>query len=292
MTKTPALILAIVCLTAACTSKNQRTSPYPYTFEMRDSIWVEVFDSTITDETRYTQNNSIYEAEDQYLFDYAYIDEEGRRFKMQQNEGAGELEYEEQKRAWYFVPEDSLTEDRIEYIEMLVTPGLSPFDQWMPDYYQTVVLFNYLNASREQVYNGGTGVIENEKNVWSHPPRQFLFMILELNPFPFIQAPYEIGNTWGWSLLIGNSWDDQRWKTWEGNIRNDYQYEITGQETITTEAGSFDCYVVESKARSSLGETYLTSWFNEEAGFVKLEYVNIDGTEFELELIEIQKGDS
>jgi len=49
-----------------------------------------------------------------------------------------------------------------------------------------------------------SGTIENEGNVWIHPPRDNYFKIIELNPFPYIKAPYNIGAKWAWKLKIVN----------------------------------------------------------------------------------------
>ena len=122
-----------------------------------------------------------------------------------------------------------------------------------------------------------------------HPPRDRFFRILEINPFPFIQAPYEIGNTWDWSLKIGSSWGDKRWKVWENSIENVYQYEIIDKKNVTTKIGELECYVIEAVAKSEIGATYLTSYFNMDKGFVKLEYTNIDATKTVLELASLKK---
>jgi len=119
-----------------------------------------------------------------------------------------------------------------------------------------------------------------------HPPRDKYFRILELNPFPFIQAPYEIGNTWDWSLTIGSSWGDKRWKTWEGNITNTYQYEITDKRMIKTDMGKIECFEVQSTASSRIGSTQLVALFSPIYGFVSLDYTNIDSSRTLLELVE------
>jgi len=46
--------------------------------------------------------------------------------------------------------------------------------------------------------------------------------------------------------------------------------------------------VIDSKAKSNLGETELIAYFNEAFGFVKLEYTNIDGTKTYLELASVE----
>jgi hypothetical protein len=113
-------------------------------------------------------------------------------------------------------------------------------------------------------------------------------MILELNPFPFIQKPYQIGNKWKWNLRIGDHWSDERWKKWSGSIENKYDYEIIGQETINIKNENISCWVVSASASSVIGKTSLVLHFNETKGFVKLDYTNIDGSHVIMELVEIR----
>jgi len=129
-----------------------------------------------------------------------------------------------------------------------------------------------------------TGLIENSKNIWLHPPRLKLFSILELNPFPNVKFPLEIGKSWSWNLKIGGQWGDKRWKEWSGNIENKYQYKIVGKEIMKTGVGSLECYVIEGQAESELGITKLISYFNKKYGFVKLDYTNIDNSKLEINL--------
>jgi len=150
-----------------------------------------------------------------------------------------------------------------------------------PKYYQIGI--SYI-IEKNDVSPFITGLIENEKNIWLHPPREFLFRILELNPFPYIKYPFQIGHTWNWDLEIGGQWGDKRWKEWTGNITNKYQYKITDKKTISTAIGALECYVIESEAKSELGTTKLTSYFNEQFGFVKLDYTNIDSSTIEIDI--------
>lgn len=118
-----------------------------------------------------------------------------------------------------------------------------------------------------------------------HPPRDKYFRILELNPFPFIKAPCEVGNKWEWELEIGSFWGDERWRTWEGSITNTYRYEITAEKTVNTEFGELEVYEITATASSRLGETGLTALFNPKYGFIDLAYQNIDRSRTVLELI-------
>jgi len=129
-------------------------------------------------------------------------------------------------------------------------------------------------------------ILENENMVWIHPPRSYFFKILQINPYPYIKKPFKKGTKWTWELEIGSFWGDKRWKEWTGIITNVANYEIVGDTLLSTKLGKMKCYVVQSSAKSELGTTYLTSYFNQTFGFVKLDYTNIDGSKIILELIE------
>ena len=173
---------------------------------------------------------------------------------------------------------DSIDVNTILRIAISVQEGLEPMIFSNPDYDQTVIKYQYELKDRNAPFSSSSGVIENEDNIWMHPPRDQYFSILELNPFPFIKAPYKIGNEWNWSLRIGDGWSDERWKNWNGSIQNNYTYKITERKTLHTNFGEIDCWVIEGTAVSRIGETKLKAFFNSKYGFVKLNYINIDGS--------------
>ncbi|MCC6723329.1 MAG: hypothetical protein IT258_02375 [Saprospiraceae bacterium] len=133
-----------------------------------------------------------------------------------------------------------------------------------------------------------SGIIENKMNLWLHPPRSEMFQMLEIAPFPFIRFPLEVGTTWTDSLGIGDHYSDHRWAKWEGSIVNQTQRKITGKDIVSTAFGKLLCYVVKSWSTNSLGTTSLASYFNEQYGFVRLEYGNIDGSELIANLVKVK----
>ncbi|GGE30951.1 hypothetical protein [Psychroflexus planctonicus] len=238
-----------------------------------ESITVESFDSTVVDINKYNHNNIVYKVGAEFVYEYQHITKENKiqYFKKAPNDS----------RIWHFVDSDSIDTSTIKTVKISVADG-NPMSNHIPDYNQTCVKYSF----DDEITNSMSGVIENEANVWIHPPRSNYFKILELNPFPYIKAPYEIGNEWDWSLQIGDSWADARWKMWEGSIENKCKYEIIDKIKLETKLGEFACYVIKSTAKSRIGQTELTAFFNEKFGFVKLNYTNIDGTKTNLELIE------
>ena len=178
---------------------------------------------------------------------------------------------------------ESKNNETIKEVILRASSG-NPFEKDIPEYNQTSISYQFMQNNGEIFTMEVTGAIENEKNVWIHPPRSSFFEILELNPFPYIKEPLKIGNKWNWKLKIGDHWSDKRWLEWKGGIENIYEYEIIDKKNIETKLGILKCFVIKSKAKSRIGETQLLSYFNENYGFVKLDYNNIDGTKTILEL--------
>lgn len=210
-----------------------------------------------------------YKRGSEITFSYKYTDRNGKQQYFVINKG----------NSWDFTDASNTSDNVIRDFKLKILDRNMNFND--PKYYQVGI--SYI-IEKNDVNPYITGLIENEKNIWLHPPREFLFRILELNPFPYIKYPFKIGHTWNWDLEIGGQWGDKRWKEWTGNIVNKYQYKITDKKTIKTALGSMECYVIESEAKSELGTTKLTSYFNEQFGFVKLDYTNIDNSTIEIDI--------
>ena len=249
-----------------------------------DGITVEKFDSTNVDENRYTQNNTIYKVGRKFTFSYIYLDTAGVEFLMTQGNLNKQNTYD-----WTFEKKDKQNPNSVSKIILSVNSGLKPFIQQIPDYNQTVIGYDFKLLNGEFLkLNEQTGLIENVKNIWMHPPRTEFFKILEVNPFPYVKQPLLIGTKWTWKLKFGSYWADKRWLLWKGLNENVYNYEITDKVMMESKVGNIECYVISSNAKSNLGETKLTSYFNSQFGFVKLDYSNIDGSKT---IIELEKVD-
>lgn len=253
-------------------------------YENNNGLFAEILPDT-TDLARYNRDNVVYTPESVFTFGY-YFEKAGEKYHFQTIQAANGAIYK-----WDFIPHEALSDSAVTTFQIKVLPDLSSYAHF-PGYNQTIIEYTYyMNNGGKCNLTSSTGVIENAKNIWMHPPRSLLFRILELNPFPFIQAPYEKGNAWTWSLKIGDSWSDSRWKEWEGVIENQYFYEITEENVpIPTPLGELRCYKIDSRAESELGKTYLTAYFHEKYGFVKWDYTNIDGSRIFIELKEVKRG--
>ncbi|MDW9379144.1 hypothetical protein [Chryseobacterium sp. JV558] len=102
---------------------------------------------------------------------------------------------------WEFVEIGKQDNEIINHLMLKPKLG-NPFERIDPNYNQTAIEYEYVMANSKFMSTEETGAIENEMNVWIHPPRNNFFEILEINPFPYIKAPYQIGTKWNWRPLV------------------------------------------------------------------------------------------
>ncbi|TDX87003.1 hypothetical protein [Epilithonimonas xixisoli] len=251
-----------------------------------DGITVEKPEAGKNYDENYNYNNIIYKIGKSLTYSYFYQNVKGEKFLIKQGKEI-QLPGAHSRYDWEFVNFDRQDNETVKHLILKPSSG-NPFGKEIPDYNQTAIGYEYIMNNGQFLTMEMTGAIENEMNVWIHPPRSNFFKILELNPFPYIKAPYQIGTKWNWKLEIGDHWADKRWLEWKGGIENNYDYEIKEKKNIATKLGNLECYIIHSKAKSRIGETELISYFNPNFGFVKLEYKNIDGTKTILELEKVE----
>lgn len=164
-------------------------------------------------------------------------------------------------------------------------------------YVEKAKLFGRTNKNQTEIkYNDypnptfrvSTGLVENEKNIWFHPPRFGFLKALETSPFPYIKLNEQIGYKWSDEMLISEYWSDKRWGVWKGKLLLKYNYEIIGQEVMETKLGSLNVTKVYATASSEIGKSSLVSYFNEKYGFIKFEYTLFNDNKIILELKEVK----
>lgn len=246
-----------------------------------DGIAVEKFEKNNTDDNKYNLDNKIYVVGKKFTYSYYHQTVENKKLLIAKGE---QIKYgKDYINDWKFIDFEKQNNETVKSIILKPISG-NPFKNYSPDYSQTGISYEYMMNNSEPLTMEVTGAIENEMNIWIHPPRSTYFEILELNPFPYIKSPYEIGKKWSWKLKIGDRWSDKRWLEWKGEIINNYQYEIVDRKNVKTEFGNLECFVIKANAESRIGKTELISYFNEDYGFIRLEYKNIDGSKTVLEL--------
>lgn len=214
------------------------------------------------------RDNKIYRRERLFQFDYQYT--------------KGDTSYRvviAPGKDFYLVPE-SVVDNYLYSVKQISFKVIKPKLFQRTSRYQSETLTTY----DPLLTKAWQGLVDNKHNVWLHPPRVYLFRILELNPFPYIKYPLAVGKQWTDSLSIGDHWSDPRWKVWKGRILNQYTYRVMGQTSISILGTTIPCWIIQASAKSSLGTTQLVSYFNEEYGFVQMDYINIDESRITLKL--------
>lgn len=256
-------------------------------------IYQEVRSDT-TNPCRYTEDNQIYRAGNEYTFAFRYFNPQGQeRFMRVYKEAVRKPEINERGDTSYYtalygryILADAFDEDScIQQYIMRINPSNTGYG-FSPDYDQTVEVFEFwLKDGARPFAQSASGIVENERNIWMHPNRTLLLEVLELNPFPYVKFPAKEGLKWKWKLTIGSQWGSPYWEEWEGAIVNRYRYKIVDTScSLSTALGALDCVRVEATAKSRLGKTHLTAYYNEKYGFVKFDYTNIDGSQIEIDL--------
>ncbi|MGB1219017.1 MAG: hypothetical protein ACPG4W_04495 [Flavobacteriales bacterium] len=245
--------------------KNQDDSPQIE--KNSHGIYIEQYDSLFSDPNVYNNDNVILTPNLNLRYNYS-ITKEGKRLFVNSFE-----------KDWTLVDENDTTA-LDSYIEADIFDG-NPMEKYVPEYTQTTIQYRYPDG-----YSTMTGVVENSKNLWMHPPRAGILSLLELSSFPLVMYPIELNQVYDWNLLIGSHYGHKDFIHWEGNIKTVMSYEVKSKEKLDTDLGSLDCFVIHSKSASSLGIGYTKLYFNETYGFVKTEFRAIDGTEITLQLVD------
>jgi hypothetical protein len=256
---------------------------------------------------RYSIDNISYKPGMVFIYDYYYLDHDGSKKKfLRTNDESSKIN------PLNLEDPGSKSDSLIDKIRIEVNDYIDMFSKMDTDYTQTVFAYIYLNKQGKAIdtlcefFNKRnklrkdfpcgdemTGIIDNAKNLWMHPPRSFTFKILEFNPFPF-QYLDESVKEWRWSLDVGGPhYMDQRWIKYNDGIHINYLYSRAKEETLSTPLGKIRCKVTNATATSEFGnnimKTRLKSYYHPKYGFVKLEYTSINGSQLIMDLIEMNE---
>ncbi len=253
-------------------------------YQQLDGLYFESPDSLeIRDQDFFNLDNAIYVPGREFLFSYTLL-KDGESL-LCRNDGRGNSKTKE----WSFVKAASADSLTIQFMGIRVLKGYGGLDQLFPDYSQTVIQQLYYSSDTALLFDGATGLIENQKNIWLHPFRGKFFSVTEFSPFPYIKFPLKANFHWTWSLSkIDERWSDPRIVEYSGKQSATYEYTLTAKEHIKTALGNLECYVVEGIANTSLGTSRLKSYFHPKYGFVKLRYHNIDKSILEINLVRVR----
>lgn len=263
-----------------------------------NGIYYEVPQLKDTTKHKYSLDNISYRLNSVLTFDYYYLDKDGckKKFLRSSNESS-------KTNPLNLVDYESEVDSVINKIVMYIDDNNEMFFQFDSSYTQTTFKYFYIckdsnlsdTLKKElqimELESEETGIVDNRKNLWLHPPRSYSFRILQLNPFPFYSLD-ERNNTWSWTLETGGSYLDSRWIDNQTNIKINYNYKRLPDETIDTPLGKLKCKVTKAtglaKLKSGTLKTSLKSYYFPSLGFVRLEYININKTILVLQLTDVK----
>lgn len=267
---------ALLCLLlTACEQTASEIRPH-IIYNCEDNLCIESLMSDSSQISDVNADNLVYTAGHKYLFNYYYVSARQDTFLLD-DEG------------YTLTPWTDTTNMTLVQVGFSINNSGSHF--MGEDYKQSVINYHYIRHDKEQVWpKESSGLIENEKNIWIHPYRlPKYFKMLNLNPYPMVKYPVYVDQTWTWSLGVGTLFADPAWKTWTGVAKRRHNYRVLEQQIISTENfGDRSIYVIEAVTAGDIGPSQLTTYFNEEIGFLKLHYFNIDGSQYVFELAAIE----
>ncbi len=231
-----------------------------------------------------TEDNTVYKQYRQFFYKYYFLKEKDTLLVKLYSKPDHIVPFEQ---SWKLESKSKLTfeQDYTAVHQIALTVKLGDYQGRA-----SLLQYDYLNKERRGIKYEQTGLIEVCSDIWLNPPKENHFLITELNPFPQIREPLIKDNTWQDTYTttsdVGGS---EKWKTWQGKMAVNATYRIRDIQTIKTNIGFLKCYIIDATGRSSLGETRLVAYFNEEYGFVKLNYTNIDGSFLVMDIYSVKK---
>ncbi|MCZ8319765.1 MAG: hypothetical protein O9303_13265 [Silanimonas sp.] len=155
----------------------------------------------------------------------------------------------------------------VNFISFEIIGGTLPFSDFDKNYKQTVFEIRYYDTYKKLLYYEATGLIDNNSNIWLHPPRSNEFLILQTNSFPmFINK-----KKWEWDLEFSYGEFDR--------FNAKHKYKLKKIDSVT--------YVIETKTHLNNKYAKARYTFNSVYGFTQMIFDNYDDSRIELNLISI-----
>lgn len=210
-------------------------------------------------ENPYNYDNKIFTSEIEYIFDYVIIkDSDSLKYEI-----LDETIFDYKKK-------NEISNNIVACLSIKTLKNKGPIFIDYPNYTQTEIILSHLDKNGVPLTRELTGVIENNINLWLHPFRINAFQILQFTPFPYIKPNEK--KPYYWNLQIGKHWEKLKDINWYGNLNLKCKYENIAEEDLIIPIGKFKITKTVSSCKSKIGINYLTSYYNKDLGFIKLEY--------------------
>jgi hypothetical protein len=124
--------------------------------------------------------------------------------------------------------------------------------------FQAFIEYHYLNANNFEIDWEGTGIIEDNSEVWVHPPRRNYFYVNQWTPFPNIR----------FQIIEGSSWESTNpYKT---------SYRVSERYETTLSNEKCKCWKISASGFNKKETEYLFSDYCEKFGFVHFRFEGLD----------------
>lgn len=128
-----------------------------------------------------------------------------------------------------------------------------------------------------------SGVVENIEKCWIKAIRNNQFRYTETAGFPDVQYPLEIHKEWSREVKIGN----YGWGTW-CNKTSRSNYKVISKNIYQLKNEKIECWKIESLSDFEGKQNKHTYLFNEDFGFVLMQYEFHDGIKINFEMIDFK----
>ena len=194
---------------------------------------------------------------------------------------------------WMLIPVDSLFDNNniypIKTVELYVYKSQKDSRPGM-----TGIKYEYLNNGKRIWLGEGSSITEEASRIFVSSPQSHGFVFTKFDPIPFVQLPLFIGKTWSQFISIPDTFFERakiNYPATDGLAHFNWEYKVTEELNVLTRLGAMSCKKIEAIGKTALGATFATFYFNEQWGFVKTEYRNIDGSELVFQLIKVKDSE-
>ena len=257
-------------------------------YKFRDGLYVEKpSPEALQTDFPYNLDNKVFTTGRIFVYDYIMTRKSGQVVicKIVEQKGIP------MRKAWTFLPVEEKGEDCILEHQIRVFNEENKMLKFLPK--KDFTFLQYRSETEKGAIKGINllGMVENEENIYLPNPVGRIFNVLQSAPPLFLKSPRTVGNEYDYKIEVPSKYSDPRWGDWQENEVMNFKYKITDETTLDTPFGNLTCLEIQASGGGLIGQSALTTYFNEEYGFVQMTYKNIDGSTMVMKLTEIRQED-
>ncbi len=186
-------------------------------------------------------------------------------------------------RTWKFAVTSSQENALSDSCYVVLTSAKNTYINMMMGRAQTPLSYDYFGFP-DSPYNEWSGILEDSTTVSIHPPRHLYLEFTEIPPMPSISLPPNLGTTTTSTLYVAYGFIESA-----NGKRIRQKTKMSPHEDFQYKNKILSCWIIEGENTNHLEElgVYKSKhYFNEQFGFVKMEYTKPDGEKVTLSLVD------